>query len=83
MYAQVFAQMGLYTTGFVLLTLLINGPLLGPLLRALHINQLSAAKQQVRGACLMSTTGDHILPLFGACFCLPESCQSRRSVLVY
>ncbi len=46
---QVIAQMGLWTAGFVLMSLLLNGPLIAPLMTWLGINKPTAAKQQVRG----------------------------------
>lgn len=39
--------MGLWTAGFVMLTLLINGPLISPLIRWLGLSKVSAAKKQV------------------------------------
>ncbi len=33
--------MGLWTSGFVLMTLLVNGPLIGPLLGWLNLNGIS------------------------------------------
>jgi len=45
--SQVMAQMGLWTAGFVMLTLLVNGPLISPLIRWLGLSKVSAAKKQV------------------------------------
>lgn len=44
---QVIAQMGLWTAGFVLMTLVINAPLITPLMNRLGLNTASHAKQQV------------------------------------
>jgi hypothetical protein len=37
------AEMALWTAGFVLFTLTVNAPLLGPLMSALQLNATSAA----------------------------------------
>eukprot|EP00798_Chlamydomonas_sp_ICE-L_P030883 gene30883-35931_t len=42
------AQMGLFTSGYVLMTLLINSPMLSPLLIWLKLTVISQAKQKVR-----------------------------------
>eukprot|EP00798_Chlamydomonas_sp_ICE-L_P021081 gene21081-27964_t len=42
------AQMGLFTSGFVLLTLCVNGPLITPLMSFLGLNGTSETKLQVR-----------------------------------
>ena len=44
--AQLCAQ-GIYTAGYVLMTLLINGPLLAPLMTWLKLNTISTVKKQV------------------------------------
>ena len=45
---DVIAEMGLFTAGFVLLTLLVNGPLLTPLMTYLKLNASSAANDAIR-----------------------------------
>lgn len=45
---DVIAEMGLFTAGFVLLTLLVNGPLLTPLMTYLKLNATSAADLSIR-----------------------------------
>ena len=40
--------MALWTAGFVVMTLVINAPLLAPLMRALRLNEASAAELRVR-----------------------------------
>ncbi|KAJ9516981.1 hypothetical protein QJQ45_027366, partial [Haematococcus lacustris] len=45
---KVIAQMGLWTAGFVVLTLVINGPLITPLMGWLKLNTTSKVKQQVQ-----------------------------------
>ena len=42
------AEMALWTAGFVVMTLVINAPLLQPLMRALKLNEASRAELQVR-----------------------------------
>ncbi|KAG1664314.1 hypothetical protein FOA52_005712 [Chlamydomonas sp. UWO 241] len=45
---KVTSEIGLYSTGFVLMTLLINLPLLEPLITRLGLNHISSVKKQVR-----------------------------------
>jgi hypothetical protein len=42
------AQMIIWTSGFVLMSLVINAPLMTPLMTALRLNATSPIKQQVR-----------------------------------
>ncbi|KAG2490363.1 hypothetical protein HYH03_011165 [Edaphochlamys debaryana] len=45
---EVTAQMVVWTAGFVLMSLVVNAPLLTPLMRWLHLNTISPIKLQVR-----------------------------------
>ena len=49
--------MVLWTSGFVLMTLLINGPLISPLMTWLGLNGASKVKQQVGGPLVMQQGG--------------------------
>ena len=63
---DVIAEMGLFTAGFVLLTLLVNGPLLTPLMTFLQLNATSAADLNIRmktRRALQDYTGDTYSPI--------------------
>ena len=65
--AQLCSQ-GIYTAGYVLMTLLINGPLLAPLMTWLKLNTISTVKKQVGWARWLAWVEQQGPPLGGGAY---------------
>ena len=66
--------MVLWTSGFVLMTLLINGPLISPLMTWLGLNGASKVKQQVGGPLVMQQGGGLLVMQQGCGPLFTQSC---------